>query len=548
MTIKWTRWDKEVIRKKHGDVYFYRDLYDGKHAKLFPRAKALAEEGEIISDLMEISKTGKVTRNKVPYIIANVSKLIPEIPAMLVSRAIGRVSPANDMDHPPEVQELQRQILEEIEENSNLAFEHYTNILQHQIDGGLVGVVMKDADDIPVIEMKARDVYFPHDDGRGADIALEEEYENEEGELESYLHIYRERIERSKERDPETKKRKSKLIVQHFLYKIEDDGSLTEVDEEEAKEKLGLEELTTEYPNRSRGFIEYWANNKTFNDPLGRSALAGQESKQEEINWTLTRSAIVFERNGKPRIAVTKGIMKKLQDIAYDTYGDENKIDARNLEIVQMDENGKAIEVIQIDVSKIGNIEWVKDLMKLMFVETQTSEKAVDFYLEGGSSGGAISGVAKFYDLFTSIVKAEKLAKEYIRFLQNLFESALWLERELGDLPDLPVEKPDIALLDMIPISRRELLEQEALAFEKGIQSRYETVKRIKPNDSEASIEDEVALIESEKLSDDSTSLARGRRTLSNLLDNRDTPLVSGGGEAGAAGTGENQDNTDQEE
>lgn len=528
MSIKWEKWDKSVVRNTHGNVYYYRDLYKGEHAKLFPRAKDLIEKGEIVGDLVERSLTEKSGGKKVPYIIANVSKLIPEIPAMLVSRAIGKVYPANDTDYSQEVQDLQKAVLEEIEEDSNLRFEHYTNILQLQIDGGLVGIVTKELDDIPVIEMKARDTYFPHADGKGADIALEEEYENEKEELEAYLHIYRERIERESTRDPETKKRKSKLVVTHILYKIGEGDRLEEVDELEAKEKLGFDELETVYPDRTRGFIEYLANNKTFDDPLGVSALEGQESKQEEINWTLTRSGMVFHRNGKPRIAVNKSVMKKLQDIAYDKTGDETRLDSEDLEIIQMDENGKSIEVIQIDITKIGNIEWVKDLMKLMFVETSTSEKAVDFYLEG--SAPAQSGIAKFYDLFTSIIKAEKVAKEYVAFLQNLFESALWLEKDLGDLPELPIEKPDIHLLDMIPISRSELITQEALAYEKKIQSRYETVKRIKPQDSEESIEDEVSLIESENVTDDSTSLTRGRSTLTNLMDNRTDPLVSGGG------------------
>lgn len=518
--IEWKKWDKSIIRGEHGEIFYYRDLYEGNHAEIFPRAVKHIKDGEIISDLMEIAKSGKSTKGHIPYIVANVSRLIPEIPAMLVSRSIGRVSPANDVDHDEQTQDLQKIILEEIEEDSNLTFEHYTNILQLQIDGGLVGIITKEIDDIPVIEMKARDVYFPHDDGRGADIALEEEYEEEQ-----YLHIYRERIERDSKRDPETKKRTSKLVINHMLYKIETNNDLTLVDDEEAKNLLGLEALEDEYTNRNRGFIEYLANNKTFSDPLGVSALKGQESKQEEINWTLTRNAIVYERNGKPRIAVNKKIMKRLQDIAFDRTGDDSRIDATDLEIVELDDQGKAIEVIQIDISKIGNMEWIKDLMKMMFVETQTSEKAVDFYIDGTSTGGAISGVAKFYDLFTSIIKADKIRKEYVRFLQNLYESALWLERDLGDLPDLPVEKPDIALIDMIPISRKELIEQESIAYEKKIQSRFESVKRLKPNDSEASVEDEIAMIESENVSDDSTSIATGRKTLSNLNDNRDESL-----------------------
>src|SRR5699024_6061484 len=112
---------------------------------------------------------------------------------------------------------------------------------------------------------------------------------------------------------------------------------------------------------RSRPFIVYWPNQKTFMNPLGVSALDNQANKQDEINWTLTRNALTFERNGKPRIAVTSEIMRALQDKAMDRYGDESKIDHRDLEITEMDENGKALEVIQIDVTKIGDISWVKD-------------------------------------------------------------------------------------------------------------------------------------------------------------------------------------------
>lgn len=530
MTIIWKKWSDEIVNEHHKNIYYYRDLYEGNHVELFPRARKLKKDGEIVSDLIAASDKSLIRKGQVPYIVANVSALIAEIPAMLVSRAIGRISPANDTEHTAEIRELQKAIIEEITEDSELSFEHYTNILQHQIDGGLVGIVTKEIDDIPIIETKARDVYFPHDDGRGADIALVEKYpdheanqqeDEEDPDLIEYLHIYRERIERSKERDKETKKRKSKLICTHILYKIKSGGSLEEVEEETAAEMLGVEELETVYEGRSRGFIRYWANNKTFSEPLGRSALRNQESKQEEINWTLTRNAIVYQQNGKPRIAVNKRIFKKLADIAYDRHGDEAKIEHEDIEIFEMDDNGKSIEVFQLDISKIGNIEWVKDLMKMMFVETQTSEKAVDFYLEDGGSP-AQSGVAKFYDLFTSLIKAEKIAKEYIAFLQDLYEGALWMERELGDIKDLPIEKPDIHLIDMIPIARKELIEQESLAYEKKIQSRYESVKRIKPNDSEASIEDEVATIEEENSSDDSNSLLMGRKTLNNFMDNRD--------------------------
>jgi hypothetical protein len=32
---------QEEITETHGDMFLYRDLYDGRHSKLFDRAKAL---------------------------------------------------------------------------------------------------------------------------------------------------------------------------------------------------------------------------------------------------------------------------------------------------------------------------------------------------------------------------------------------------------------------------------------------------------------------------------------------------------------------------
>src|SRR5690606_19737933 len=89
MTINWKQFDRSTIEKTHGRLYFYRDLYEGNHSTLFSRARDLIKKGEIVDNLLE----GPVQAQNVqtPYVIANVSKLIPEIPAMLVSRSIGRL-------------------------------------------------------------------------------------------------------------------------------------------------------------------------------------------------------------------------------------------------------------------------------------------------------------------------------------------------------------------------------------------------------------------------------------------------------------------------
>ncbi|OAK70087.1 hypothetical protein [Lederbergia galactosidilytica] len=510
MTINWTKFDEEVIKKTHGKIYFYRDLYEGNHANLFSRAKDLIEKGEIVDEI--IYGTQKSQNVKTPYIIANISKLIPEIPAMLVSRSIGNIQtsisseeydiPEDDRpdDENYDLLTTQQEVIRDIESNSHLEFEHWGNIVQQQVDGGLVGVPWLDERGLR-IEFKSRDVYYPHEDGLGVDLVYDREIDGDE-----YLHVYRERVE------------DGSLVTRHYLYEINDQRETKQLPDEVAKEILGMDELGAIYKNRERPFIVYWPNEKTFMNPLGVSSLKNQESKQDEINWTLTRNAITFERNGKPRIAVTTEIMQALQDKALERYGDESKIDHRDLEITTFDEHGRALEVIQIDVTKIGDIQWVKDLIKMMLMETKTSEKAIDFYLDTRSTAQQ-SGVAKFYDLFISLLKAEQLQKEYIYFLKQLIESALWLAKEEDS--SIIIEQPEIQLKAMIPISRKELLEENSLAYEKGTQSLEVTIRRNNPTASEEWIQEELARVEQEKQGDDSSSLLTGRSTLNNFMDNR---------------------------
>ena len=112
---------------------------------------------------------------------------------------------------------------------------------------------------------------------------------------------------------------------------------------------------------------------------LGNSTLKGLDGKQEEVNWTLTRTAQTFERNGKPRISIPKGTMNILKQIASDAYGDENKINHELLEVTEIDEvTGKSMEIHQIDTTKIGDMTYVKRNCACYMRQTQTSENAVN--------------------------------------------------------------------------------------------------------------------------------------------------------------------------
>jgi hypothetical protein len=373
------------------------------------------------------------------------------------------------------------------------------------MDGGIVGVPFDGENGIRM-EFKSRDVYYPHDDGMGCDLAYELTIEDEDTEEETdYLHVYRERVEN------ET------LYTEHMLFTRDKSGQLAQIeDEQEVKDILGLDELTRDFIGRDKPFVVYWANNKTFMNPLGRSALHNLANKQEEINWTLTRNAIVYERNGKPRIAVSKEIFQALQDKAFERHGDESKIDHRDLEITTFDANGKAMEIIQIDITKIGDLSYIKDIMKVMLMETSTSQKALDIFNE---QGGAQSGVAKLYDLFISIMKAQQIQNEYVHFLQTLFENCLWIANQ--DDQSIIIEEPRFQITEMIQLSRKELIDQESSAFKNGTQSLKTTVENQNPNASDEWIDDEITQIEDGQASNDTTSILGARMTMNNLLDNR---------------------------
>lgn len=531
--IKWSKWNSEIIESTHGRIEFYRDLYEGRHTKIFPRAKQLIESGEVLEVLENGLRTA--LKNQPPYIMANVSKLVVDIPAMLVSRAMGKPTVTDEQTLTIETADgtdtmTLSDILDDIHSRSRLSFEHWTNIVQQQMDGGLVGVIIDDGSGIR-IQTKARDMYFPHPDGLGCDLVYTKNLyvrteENGEDTYEDFVHVHREYVE------------KGSLITEELLYRRnegQDELELIE-DPNEAAQLLDMDpsDMKQTFADRDRPFVVYWANDKTFRHELGQSALKNQESKQDEINWTLTRNAIVYQRNGKPRIAVSKEIFNQLQEKAFERYGDESKIDSDDLEITTYDENGKALEVIQIDVTKIGDIAWVKDLMKLMFIETRTSEKAVDFYLDGSGSP-AQSGIAKFYDLFVSIMKAEKIAGEYMEFLEELYENALYFVQK--DYPELEIVKPNFTIKEMIPVTRKEMIDSETAAYGggDGIQSLKTSVKRANPHWTDEEVDAEVEEIKAGQSTPNSTNLLNGAgaTNLQNLLDNRDAngnPIPPNGG------------------
>lgn len=529
--MEWEKFDKQTILDVHNDMYMYRKLYKGQHSQIFARAKELIQKGEVIDYLENGQKDTDNVRT--PYLVYNISRIICDVPALLISRSIGEIltnykyqeateranttkdtemlEGTRDDSFNEDLVDLQQQLINQIVSNSKLTRKHKSNIIQHQIDGGIVGVpVVKNGN--VMIQFKERNVYYPHEDGLGADLVYEIDKKDEHDN--DYVHVYTERRETD-----------DKLVATNRLYKRNRMNELTEVeDTNEIYEVTGIEadDLSHTFDGRKRLFIDYWGNNVTFMDPLGVSELEGQEGKQEEVNWTITRASQTFERNGKPRISLTSELWDRLDKLAQERGGEGARIDHRDLEITEMDADGNSIKVHQLDVDKIGDMTYVKDIIRAMLAETQTSESLIEFLGERSGTASAQSGIAKFYDLMYSILKAETLRNEYVEFMQNLFESALWLANRLND--NVIIEKPYIELKDMVPQPKEESDISSMNKYTAGAQSLETTVKELHIDKSDEWIAGEVDRILTESSNDNSLSLAsNGRQSLQEFLGNRST-------------------------
>ncbi|PTK16726.1 hypothetical protein BUZ90_02730 [Mammaliicoccus sciuri] len=514
---------QEEITETHGDMFLYRDLYDGRHSKLFDRAKALIEQGEII-DRIEYGDV-KAQNVQTPYIVVNISKMIVDIPTLFITRSMGKLQtnyPINEIEDDEdfnaednhiegtqddslngELFDLQQETLDQIEVNSNFNKHHGMNIKQWQIDGGIVAVPEVVNGQVK-LSFKERNVYYELEDGKTYQLR----YIVKHGD-DKYVHVHEE-VEGENE-----------LTGSHTVYHMDDNGDLQLVDDEEIIfdiTKLERDHRNYVLKGRKRTLFVYLPYSPTFMNRYGRSVLMGQEGKQDEVNWTMTRTAQVFERNGKPRISVSKEVMERLIQLSEKRYGVEDKFDHRDLEVTTIDEDGQSLQIHQIDISKIGDITYVKDIIKMMLMETQTSEKAIDFFSSEGAQ--AQSGTAKFYDLFLSIMKAEQMRDEYIEFIQQGVENCMWLLNR--DNSDIIIEKPIIVQKDMMPVTSKETSTLNNQSYAAGTQSLEQTVRNNNPDKSEEWIMEEVEKIEAERTSQDSMSLLRGNMTGLNFNDNKE--------------------------
>lgn len=172
-----TRFTHDDIVETHGDMYMYRNLYNGLHELVFPRAEDKVKRGEMMARIEHGGN--QAAKLQTPYIIANISKMIVDIPTLFINRSIGKVVTTiseeyedmaederiSEMEEDYEViKENQQKIIDEIVDNSNLTRWHGMNIRQWQIDGGIVAVPeIKNGK--PKLSFKERNVYYELDDG-----------------------------------------------------------------------------------------------------------------------------------------------------------------------------------------------------------------------------------------------------------------------------------------------------------------------------------------------------------------------------------------------
>ena len=515
-TMQIERFTNQDMIDVHGNMFFYREMYKGNHGDIFPRAKDLIRRGEVI-DKIRYGSEQQARKLQTPYLIANISKMIVDIPTLFINRSLGKAITNLQTEQFEDEENLeaiemnqnktkrQQEMIDEITDNSKLIRQHGMNIRQWQIDGGIVAVP-EIINGKPQISFKERNIYYELDDGKTFQLRYKLEYDKK-----NYIHVH------------EEVENETSVDGTHYLYKM-GVGQRLELIEDPAfvEEVTGIppEQQTYELEDRNRTLFIYLPNDPTFDNKFGYSSLEGQENKQDEVNWTITRTSQIFERNGKPRISVTKDVWQQLEAAAMQKHGDITKIDHRNLEITTIDESGNSLEVHQIDVSKIGDMDYVKDIIKFMLMETQTSEKAIDFFSDEGSAY-AQSGTAKFYDLFLSLMKAERLRDEYVDFIRQSFENCLWLASVQDATID--VERPDIEQKEMLPITSQERRDMNNATFDVKAQSLETTVRNINPEKSEEWIKHEVERIEGERTSTDSFGLLNGNQSAFNFNDNRNS-------------------------
>lgn len=460
-------------------MQYYRDLYEGNHENIFPRAQELAKQS------LQISKQPKVIKARrryfkphrpvqeaaqYHYVVVNFASVIAELPADLLNRSLGNVSADTESD---------KDLLEfvpDVVKTSKLKQKIWAAIVQHQVDGGIAYRIRRDAKGT-YFEWKTADLFFEHEDGLGADIPWIEQKGDKK-----YLRVERQRLE------------EDGLQIKQLVFLFDGD---TVSEELNIQEYASLYELNIPEDQELKGVEEllcgYLPNDETLLNERGRSGLRNIDNIQEEINWTITRDSIVFEKHGKPKLAIPKGLWDSVANQNKKYYGGPFVRNA-DLEVVSYNENNGAVPLyITWDAKIDQSFKHVERLIEQMMTVSKTSPQAAGIKEGSGNS----TGIALLYLWIQSVIKAEAIRDKFDPTIKDAIRKCTILENALGGT-SYPVADPVIEWGDMLPKAESERDNEEADKYDKGVQSLEATIRNIHPDWTEKAITAEVEKIQEE--------------------------------------------------
>lgn len=468
----------------HAHMEYYRHLYDGEHAEIFSRSGQVTAQGnsseykrklKAMNGNYRISKRFSKLASQSPtnhYVIVNLSSAIAELPADLINRSLGSIT-ADDEKNAEYLEFIMM-----VSRVSNTKSALWSAIVQHQVDGGVAYRVRRSDTKGVWFEWTLADLFFPHDDGMGADIAWIEE----RGEDKEYL-----RVERQQLKD-------GNLVVENLVYTMKNDTVDVEMDIAEYNKLYELDILgRDELVGVNELMCGFVPNDETLLAPRGRSALRNVDMLQEEINWTITRDSVVFEQHGKPKLAIPRGLWESVAKKNNADYGGRFVRNA-DLEVVSFDEKTGAVpQYITWDAQTAQSFEHVNRLIDYMMAISKTASTAVGL---GGSSGG-LSAKAILYEWIQSVIKSEAIREKFDHAIKGAIRKCIILENHVSKT-NFEVKDPIVEWKGMLPKADAETDEEESSKYTSGVQSLETTVRKINPDWSEDAI-----LAEVEKIKDD---------------------------------------------
>lgn len=462
---------------------YFRALYDGEHEAIFPRAAELAEMDKVLRHNRgpgRIKRLRPVEQNRnimYHYVIVNLASVIAELPADLINRALGNISA--DAESGPELD-----FIEAIVVKSKPTSKIWSAVVQQQVDGLVAYRIRRDDRGRVWFEWKPGDMFFPHDDEQGADFAWIEEH-GDENRKEKFLRVERQRLV------------DDLLTVEQLVFSMEGDTVGAQIDAQDYAKRYGLTiALDMELPGMDELMCGFVSNDETLLKPRGRSALRNIDTIQEEINWTITRDSIVFEKHGKPKLAIPSGLWESVARENHKNYGGRF-VRSADLEVVSYDENKGAVPLyITWDAQTQQSFEHVQRLIEMMCAVTKTSPQAIGIKEAKGETG-----IALLYLWIQSVIKADAIKEKFDAALKEAIRKCILLEYAFGG-QKLKADSPVIEWGDMLPKADSERDTEEVAKYSGGVQSLETTVRNIHPDWSEKAIMEEVKKIEDEKAVD----------------------------------------------